>query len=101
SGYMPRNAIGNSQASPFVTSDDLDLNFKMQWGTMQPTMYDISYLSNESLFDSYFFSSLAPGPEELTITQRFDSIVKVAEETGAKPRLSNRRFAYLGDDDYS
>ncbi|WP_378080515.1 hypothetical protein [Cerasicoccus arenae] len=101
SGYMPRNAIGNSQATPFVPSDELDLNFKMQWGIMQPTMYDVSYLSNEVLFDSYFFSSLAPASEELTVSQRLDSIVEVAEDTGVDPVLSNRRFAYFGDDDYS
>ena len=54
--YQPGNAIGNSFANP-VINRHLSSTF---WtaGLKSGSFYDISYLLNTSLFDSYFFSSL-------------------------------------------
>ncbi|WOO39722.1 hypothetical protein [Rubellicoccus peritrichatus] len=103
SGFMPRNAIGNAQATPFVPSSELDLSYQMQgsWPVlMQPTMYDISYLSNEALFDTYYFSSLAPEVGESSVRQRLDLMIQDAE-SALGPQLPNGRFVYLGDNDYA
>ena len=58
----PAYVIGNSYASPFIgptalsrTISASDVN-----GTKYYTQIDWSYLSNEALWDEYFFSTLAP-----------------------------------------
>ena len=108
SSFQPRNAIGNSQASPYVQSSDLDLNHQWgDWESLRPTIGDISYMSNDALFDSYFFSSLAPkihigpGRDETSLTQRIDNMIQDAENNGTAPQLPNQRFVYLGDNDYT
>ncbi len=68
--HQPGNAVGNSYASPFVTresvwqrrQDYMITNFNA--ATPSPVnYYDISYLLNAALWDTYYFSSIpATGP---------------------------------------
>ncbi|MGB0372285.1 MAG: hypothetical protein ACPGN3_13210 [Opitutales bacterium] len=56
--HMPAMAIGNSFASPYVALDSTYNLFNNRWGN-ERIFYDISYLMNEALWDSYYFSSLS------------------------------------------
>ena len=100
SAYQPRNAIGNAQATPYINSNDLDLQEQLGSGSMKPSLADISYLSNETLFDSYFFSSLAPQLNESDVGKRIDNMIQEAQSSGSDPLLPNSRFAYFGSSDY-
>ncbi|MBC2593669.1 hypothetical protein H5P28_05275 [Ruficoccus amylovorans] len=55
-GYMPAMAIGNSFASPYIPWDQTVTTFN-NWNNRSRLFYDLSYLSNEALWDRYFFSS--------------------------------------------
>lgn len=99
SAYMPGQAIGNSWASGFV---DLDKTYTDDNGRY--TLYDISYLSNEALFDSYFFSSLTPAmdlagdvQETADLESTLTTLAANALSQGEIPELSNERFAFIGD----
>ena len=75
--HQPGNAVGNSYATPFVkrrfTSQprvDYELIGAQNhsgWNPTNTTYYDISYLLNASLWDSYYFSMLnqSGGPDSL------------------------------------
>ncbi|WP_269537530.1 hypothetical protein [Cerasicoccus fimbriatus] len=100
STYMPGQAIGNSWASGFV---DLDKTLE---ASGRYTLYDISYLSNDALFDGYFFSSLIPGADftagevnqvdlETTLQQMADAYVT----QGEAPEVMNERIAFIGSPD--
>jgi len=54
--HMPALAIGNSFASPYIPSNATYDIFQNRDG-QQRIFYDLSYLSNEVLWDRYFFSS--------------------------------------------
>ncbi|GHB93424.1 hypothetical protein GCM10007047_06090 [Cerasicoccus arenae] len=100
SSYEPRNAIANSQASLFVANNDFDLSETWSEGSWSnhATIADVSFLSNHALFDTYFFSSLAPGPSETSVGDRIDGLAAAAIVDG-KPSLPNKRFDYMGDSD--
>lgn len=98
SSYLSGQAIGNSWASGLIDRDATTAS------SGRYTQYDISYLSNEALFDGYFFSSLTPEMQlfgdvrevadlETTLT----GLVQDALNEGAPLRLSNERFTYVGD----
>ena len=55
-GHMPLFAVGNSFASPFINITQTTRFFNNQ-NNNQRVFYDLSYLANEALWDSYFFSS--------------------------------------------
>ncbi|MDB6079346.1 MAG: hypothetical protein JWO82_3093, partial [Akkermansiaceae bacterium] len=67
-GHQPGNAVGNSYATPFVKRRNslLVRNDYILLGSANPngatakkhTYYDLSYLLNTALWDSYFFSTL-------------------------------------------
>ncbi|MGC4014878.1 MAG: hypothetical protein QM755_10245 [Luteolibacter sp.] len=66
-GHQPGNAVGNSYATPFVQRDlvkqqrtDYFLNAQTYYSvTTQPTnYYDMAYLLNSALWDSYYFSTI-------------------------------------------
>ncbi|WOO41046.1 hypothetical protein [Rubellicoccus peritrichatus] len=105
SAYLPRNAIGNSQAPPYFASNELDLNEQLTNGyqnnNLRPTLYDISYLSNEALYDSYFFSSLSPESGNLDLSGQISSVFDPTHFRDGNPNLSNRRFAYIGEGNYA
>lgn len=54
--HMPALAIGNSFASPYIPSNATYDFFQNREGNAR-IFYDLSYLSNEVLWDRYFFSS--------------------------------------------
>ncbi|MEM7672424.1 MAG: hypothetical protein AAF212_03695, partial [Verrucomicrobiota bacterium] len=54
--HMPALAISNSFASPYIALEQTYALFNNQLGH-ERIYYDISYLMNEALWDSYFFSS--------------------------------------------
>lgn len=64
-GHQPGNAVGNSYASPFVTranslkarTDFTITGFSSQTSA-STNYYDISYLLNAALWDTYFFSTM-------------------------------------------
>ncbi len=58
----PAFVIGNSYASPYVPSDAL----VRKSGDPEYWNFDDSYLFNEALFDSYFFSGINPGMDGQT-----------------------------------
>ena len=83
-GHQPGNAVGNSYASPFVKrglTTELRASYELKGspdksGTnpIYPTSYyDLSYLLNTALWDSYFFSSVprsgAAVPENPTLVR--------------------------------
>jgi hypothetical protein len=54
--FAPANQVGNSWASAYLDSDEV----ADRAGRTTPSMIDHSYLANEALFDSFFFSGAAP-----------------------------------------
>lgn len=58
---QPAYAVGNSYASPFIPQTQLTRTIIDDGNGY--TQVDWSYLSNEALWDDYFFSSLAPRPD--------------------------------------
>ena len=59
-GIAPAFAIGNSYASPYVPADGLWWR-SSENGITDFWIIDHSYVYNEDLFDSYFFSGVNPG----------------------------------------
>ena len=59
----PAYALGNSYASPYIPAEDLWWRSGAASNASADRMWtlDDSYIFNEALFDSYFFSSLNPG----------------------------------------
>ncbi|MGE9290144.1 MAG: hypothetical protein ACQKBT_04085, partial [Puniceicoccales bacterium] len=57
----PAYIVGNSHASPFIPSDAVTRTIEV--GSTGRTQIDWSYLSNDALWDQYFFSSIAPRPD--------------------------------------
>ncbi len=59
----PAYALGNSYASPYIRAEDLWWRSGAASNAQADRMWtlDDSYIFNEALFDSYFFSSLNPG----------------------------------------
>ena len=66
SSYAPANQFGNSWASAYVKRTQA-ASQKNSNGVNNLPAYDSSYLTNEALWDSFFFSGAAP---ELTLTDR-------------------------------
>lgn len=63
--HQPGNAVGNSYASPFVSRDmtiqertDYQITFTNTATPTYTSYYDLSYLLNASLWDTYFFSTV-------------------------------------------
>ncbi|CAA6679342.1 MULTISPECIES: hypothetical protein [unclassified Lentimonas] len=56
--HMPALAISNSLASPYVPRDQSYTIFENRYG-QERFFPDLSYLMNEALWDSYYFSSLS------------------------------------------
>lgn len=57
--YAPMNQFGNSWASPYVMLDRVHMLMRTA-RPMGADFYDSCYLANEALWDSCFFSGLAP-----------------------------------------
>ncbi|WP_269541085.1 hypothetical protein [Cerasicoccus fimbriatus] len=102
SAYMPGQAIANSwPGGGFELDGVIGENNNARY-----TQYDLSYLSNQALFDDYFFSSLTPQMdlsadvqqvENLTTT--LSNIVETSRTTNKLPELSNERMKYVGPPD--
>ena len=59
-GYQPYFAIGNSYASPYIPAGQSVNPVGFDGNATNPYfLFDLSYLTNEALWDSYFFSSLS------------------------------------------
>ncbi len=95
SAYLPRNAIGNSQASPYFETSDTTLQKQIGTSGFTPSLYDISFLSNESLFDSFFFSSIAPDTDQDTVPEHLQLEYNEAISESRPPRTPNERFTYI------
>ncbi|WP_309386289.1 hypothetical protein [Cerasicoccus frondis] len=99
SAYLPRNAIGNAQASPYFATDDDDLQEAVGDWQLKPSLYDISYFSNEALFDSFYFSSLAPYTDEADVAERLQNELEAYQTNDDEFQLPNRRFTLTGLED--
>ncbi|CAN5915418.1 hypothetical protein BH11VER1_BH11VER1_18000 [soil metagenome] len=60
----PGYVIGNSWAHPYVARDKLEENYGAE------VIKDLSYQSNDKLFDHFYFSSIVPRQDEETIKGR-------------------------------
>jgi len=98
-GHQPGNAVGNSYASPFVKrnlSAQTRTNYELKGNpdrsgtnSIDPSKYyDLSYLLNSSLWDSYFFSTIprsGPAVPDNPTLVRFnpnDSSADIKDPTG-------------------
>lgn len=67
SQFTPALSIGHSTPSPYVESfEDTVYDFTETYfsANREWVFYDQNYLANEALWDSYFFSSIAPRPND-------------------------------------
>lgn len=83
SSVLPRvvHPLGNSRAHPLISTN------KVSEGT---TMLDHSYLLNDGLWDSYFFSSLTDYPKGLLTSNRSMKEVLTGVLGATKPALNAR-----------
>ncbi len=95
-GHMPALAIANSFPNLSMTSFD-----NLVEEVSGETQYDLSYLCNEALWDSYFFSSIGPKPDDSSYSSTADpssDMESLIEEVLAgEEQLNNMRFTISGD----
>ena len=89
------NLIGNSDASPLLPSDAV-VNARDSRRTVN-LQYDDSYCANHLLFDDWFFSSIAPDPDEFGQTGRTQEQTYGDWVNGELP-LPNRAYRPLLED---
>ncbi|MGB0258330.1 MAG: hypothetical protein ACPGES_06760, partial [Coraliomargarita sp.] len=63
--HMPALAVANSLASVYISPENTFETYLNNYG-QERVFYDLSYLMNEALWDSYFFSSLSVPYDETT-----------------------------------
>jgi hypothetical protein len=104
--HYPALAIGNAFPSPFLTGNDtiynlfsLDRAEGFQYGGQsdsEKAFIDLSYFANQTLWDGYFFSSIAPLETDASFDNRdlAGNIVDTVEQFVAGTRkLNNPRIA--------
>jgi len=74
-GHQPGNAFGNSYASPFVSrhlsfEQRLNHNALNRGNPQAAYFFDISYLLNTSVWDTYFFSGIPEGYPDSEVNPR-------------------------------
>ncbi len=97
--HQPGNAVGNSYASPFVTRDKI-LQQRTDYqitnydrATPTPTnYYDLSYLLNASLWDTYFFSTV---PATASTKPLNPKIIKIDESNDSPDLRSGEKASSL------
>ncbi len=79
---QPAFAIGNAYPSPFIPIDKIHATTTFGSGSTY-SRTDVSYLANEALWDSYFFSGLAEdiGAFQQTLSNRWDDFARKQSET--------------------
>lgn len=87
-GHQPGNAFGNSYASPFVTREKSVLNradFQITSydtaASTQTNYYDISYLLNASVWDTYFCSTIPATASTAPLNQKIVKLEPADEST--------------------
>jgi hypothetical protein len=85
SSLLPRvvHPFGNSRAHPLIPSNSVTRS-------MNGTMMDHSYLLNEALWDSYYFSSLTSYSDGILPGSRAMKEVLIGVLNGSKPALNTR-----------
>lgn len=104
-GHMPALAIGNSFASPYIASDEVSATFANAAGNSR-VLYDLSYLSNEALWDSYFFSSYslpydADNDNYDAVSSNVQDLYESIFEDETTPNLPNARMQQQLSDEES
>jgi len=97
---QPAFAIGNSYPSPFIPTDKVHRTTSLPVGSY--TRVDTSYLANEALWDSYFFSGLAEDipPFNQSIADRWTAFVAGDRESpGGNADMIRSRSAESLDTD--
>lgn len=96
-GHQPGNAVGNSYASPFVPrvnsfkprTDFTITNFS-NYTTAQTNYYDIAYLLNTALWDTYYFSTMPRSGQTVPLNA---CIVKIDSADTSKDLLNGELAA--------
>ncbi|WOO40289.1 hypothetical protein [Rubellicoccus peritrichatus] len=96
-GYEPSHAIGNSFASPWVNLDQVELPDRAN--------IDISFLTNNALWDGYYFSTITPQDAAVFTgnKRRLEEVINdftgASLSTGAESviHLPNPRIEYIND----
>jgi len=92
--HMPALAIGNSLASVYIPKNQVFTTFKNYYG-QERIFYDLSYLMNEALWDSYYFSSYSlpydAGRDDYdesgsSVSEMFDAVAS-GTQTLPNPRM--------------
>jgi hypothetical protein len=100
-------AIGNSYAHPNIPADKAFSTwrrlFQQNYPAAEVPFADHSYLSNKSLWDDFFFSSMSPRPREVKIFTDPKTTSEVAREFffGGKSLHNPRIIPYLSNIDES
>ncbi|WOO39748.1 hypothetical protein [Rubellicoccus peritrichatus] len=89
-GYEPSHAIGNSFATPWIELDELE--------QVDRANIDMSYLVNDALWDSYFFSGITPQDADIFSGDK-RSLESVLDDFAIEGSvaLPNSRMTFLGD----
>jgi hypothetical protein len=101
-GHQPGYAVGNSYANPYVkraftrqSRTDYELigsPAQNSWNGAQRNYYDIAYLLNASLWDSYYLSSLPENPVLIPISATFNMNAPTDPITSASQLLIDGAF---------
>lgn len=98
--HMPALAVGNSLASVYIRPTETYETYKNLYG--QPRVfYDLSYLMNEALWDSYFFSSLSvPYSNTNNYSPTGGKVVETFRSgiTSSLPNPRNKLYTNKGED---
>ncbi len=89
------NLIGNSDATPLLPADAVVNGTDA--GLATNLQHDDSYCANHLLFDDWFFSSIAPDPENFGTAGRSMQMTYADFVTGEKP-LGNRAYLPIAED---
>ena len=104
--HMPALAVANSLASVYIPPAKTYETYQNNYGKNR-VFYDLSYLMNEALWDSYFFSSLSVPYDDTDfyspVTGKILETFNNAFETGTTPLPNprNKLFTIAGEDSKS
>ena len=107
--HYPALAVGNSFSTPFLTGNNSIVNAYKDSALNNTTdgdklFYDLSYLANHALWDSYYFSSIAPQTNDQTfddpsVAGNFIPIINDFVDETKDGRLHNPRMVLHRPDD--
>ncbi len=105
--HMPALAVANSLASVYISPDKTYETYQNNYGRDR-VFYDLSYLMNDALWDSYFFSSLSVpyddtdyySPSTGRVLETFRNAFS-SNATTSLPNARNKLYTIAGEDSTS